>query len=808
MPFVKVKRKGQTRYRGPSGRTFNKAQVRRYYARGSKFDAATCGCGQSHQQGFFCDAAKVTQSDPTGTLSIRKLFAREFDRRWRLVKQAVNSALRDHDQFGLNPESVIAVQVISSPGGRLKAFQTWFDAILGAHVFGDRGAWVATPVMRGYERGWGRAMRMTKGGPLKSSVERSQLISAATVIEVQGVMEAVSQQASRAFNAVLLSGSSPREAAFLVNKVVDDVGVLRSHAVASFMTVQAHATGTLDGFEARGVKRVGLEPEYNRVARVGDANPYHKPPGPGGGQFTSGPEGGGSSEVPTDILKKATQGHGLTSAKLSEAEKEQLSEWLKKQPRSDVPVYRGIWIQKSSELENWKAGTEHDFRALSSFTEDPIRTAAYGTGGEFFVRIDMPAGETVNIAPHSVYPQEQEHVLPEGGKFEVVERTRPNPGDFVVKVRRKRTNDGLIQDAPRKLTARQQKLFERRENKLNRLGLVNVETAGDEKVCPQCEQIEEEGPYSIDEARTLIPAHPSAVLEGSTIATYGPIHEMVASVFVGPAVELRTRTKLTTIGPNHPVLTRRGFVKACQLTEGDELVYDTRTEHTGSSGTFDHTHFKQMPMVEDVFGAFQLIRASRTATSGHDFHGDAKFCQGEIHVVHPTRQLLPVLDASVIEKLCERDLVRSNTGLFIETAFRSFDLFAQWCLTALGRRMRGSNLLYALGGGHAIPLDALLFAVGSKNANSTQASCQHPTFNSMLTRQGNDSIPALVGTNNTFRNGSSTFSVFRFEPVLSIRHVEFSGWAFDASTQSGIYNSDGFVVKNCRCAFVPLDEED
>jgi hypothetical protein len=37
--------------------------------------------------------------------------------------------------------------------------------------------------------------------------------------------------------------------------------------------------------------------------------------------------------------------------------------------------------------------------------------------------------------------------------------------------------------------------------------VVAVETAGDDKVCPICEDIAAEGPYDIDEAEALIPAH-------------------------------------------------------------------------------------------------------------------------------------------------------------------------------------------------------------------------------------------------------------------------------------------------------------
>jgi hypothetical protein len=39
-------------------------------------------------------------------------------------------------------------------------------------------------------------------------------------------------------------------------------------------------------------------------------------------------------------------------------------------------------------------------------------------------------------------------------------------------------------------------------------GEVEVLTAGDEDVCPECDEISAEGPYSLDEAEGLIPAHP------------------------------------------------------------------------------------------------------------------------------------------------------------------------------------------------------------------------------------------------------------------------------------------------------------
>lgn len=176
MPFVKVKRKGRTLYRGPSGRTFNRNQVRRYYARGQSFDTI-CNCGQTHTAEFFCDVKSTTNNDPTGTLSIRKSLARELEKRWRQLKLAVNKVIRDDDSFALSSSSIMAAQVISTEGGRLKAFQTWLDNSLSVLILGhDNGAWLASPISRGYNLGAQRANRLlgTKDAGFKSSQPRNE----------------------------------------------------------------------------------------------------------------------------------------------------------------------------------------------------------------------------------------------------------------------------------------------------------------------------------------------------------------------------------------------------------------------------------------------------------------------------------------------------------------------------------------------------------------------------------------------------------------------------------------------------------
>lgn len=93
--------------------------------------------------------------------------------------------------------------------------------------------------------------------------------------------------------------------------------------------------------------------------------------------------------------------------------------------------------------------------------------------------------------------------------------------ESVIKIKR----DALTRDAPsaRFGTGPGSNLFRTEvpsESTIRRIGkaqsklealfpsLVNIETAGDEDVCQECQDLEDEGPYSINEARSLIPAHP------------------------------------------------------------------------------------------------------------------------------------------------------------------------------------------------------------------------------------------------------------------------------------------------------------
>lgn len=67
-------------------------------------------------------------------------------------------------------------------------------------------------------------------------------------------------------------------------------------------------------------------------------------------------------------------------------------------------------------------------------------------------------------------------------------------------------NDMSSRDVPRSRRDPQER--ERETEPFAPGALVSIITAGDEKVCQICEEAAEEGPYTIEEARRLVPHHP------------------------------------------------------------------------------------------------------------------------------------------------------------------------------------------------------------------------------------------------------------------------------------------------------------
>lgn len=272
MPFTKIKRgKGKGKYRSPSGRIFNKKQVARYYARGGSFD------------GFYCDAPLSPSGDPTGTFDLRRQYGAKAEQKFRSVRAVLQRAIVTQDILGLKPQTISALALASS--NVQLAFQTWFDELLKRVVLEGTGEWMRPMIANSYNRAVKRGMRLTNGAVPINMTAQIDALQQLAVHELQGICEAVSQRVMRNVGLAVIQKSEPSQAFVDMSTAIMIVGVTRAKAMIELMVVKAFSTGTLDQFEAAGVKKVGLIPETRppliRKDSIQDAPVGFRGTGPG-----------------------------------------------------------------------------------------------------------------------------------------------------------------------------------------------------------------------------------------------------------------------------------------------------------------------------------------------------------------------------------------------------------------------------------------------------------------------------------------------------------------------------------------------
>jgi hypothetical protein len=216
-----------------------------------------CNCGRNHVH----DAALRARRDPTRTLDLRRSFIRNIERRWRAISRLVTQALTTQDVFGLGGANVQAIQFISMSSGRVNSFQSWIDTVLADVVLGlDRERWIGAYIDEAYRRGW-KVANAQVGRDLPINEDRATIITKLTISELQGVIEAFSQRAVRAFSDGLLSHLPPATIARSIRQAIDKIGIVRSRATVQTVIIRANAEAALDAFQLAGVKMVGILPE-------------------------------------------------------------------------------------------------------------------------------------------------------------------------------------------------------------------------------------------------------------------------------------------------------------------------------------------------------------------------------------------------------------------------------------------------------------------------------------------------------------------------------------------------------------------
>lgn len=221
-------------------------------------DSARCSC---HPVG---DAKAVVVVDPTNTGKLRAKFRMLMRQRWNQLRELTKTMLNKQDLLALKSGGLLQVTApaVIGAGSKIDVFQRWFDLALGTAVLQRDGSFMRPYITEGYAVGQRHAQGLAKTTLVHPSAgHREAALQSLARVELEGIIEAVSQQAVRAVAQGLLVSSKPMAITRAVLNTIEKVGVQRSNAMIELLVVRAHAEASLDVYEAAGIKAVGLVPE-------------------------------------------------------------------------------------------------------------------------------------------------------------------------------------------------------------------------------------------------------------------------------------------------------------------------------------------------------------------------------------------------------------------------------------------------------------------------------------------------------------------------------------------------------------------
>ena len=152
----------------------------------------------------------------------------------------------------------------------------------------------------------------------------------------------------------------------------------------------------------------------------------------------------------------------------------------------------------------------------------------------------------------------------------------------------------------------------------------------DSRTTSQCQALDGQE-YEFGEG-PMPPAHINCLTGDTDILSRSRITNVYKRTYKGAVIKLTTQSGRTlTITPNHPVLTRRGWVSAGDINSGDKLACIAEP-------AILHNHKKDCVKAKfsDLFAAFDVTADSGSIgyrpTTTEDFHGDG--ADGNVRVVN------------------------------------------------------------------------------------------------------------------------------------------------------------------------------
>lgn len=210
-------------------------------------------------------------TDPTGTTKLRAAFRADANRLVASFLTHVRQAVVQQDLLGVSGLLIphTAMYGMRDPGGlsvKLQVFTNYINQ-LGYAVLVRQGEWLRPHLERAFTSGLRAGERWTKTLIEEPPAELDFLHAKS---ELEGIVDAIVQQTTRAVSVGLRRGSPPRKLYSDIMQVVRKIQALRLNLLGHDIVIHEHNLGRLYQFREAGHRKVGIIPEQRLTHDVRD----------------------------------------------------------------------------------------------------------------------------------------------------------------------------------------------------------------------------------------------------------------------------------------------------------------------------------------------------------------------------------------------------------------------------------------------------------------------------------------------------------------------------------------------------------
>lgn len=325
----------------------------------------------------------------------------------------------------------------------------------------------------------------------------------------------------------------------------------------------------------------------------------------------------------------------------------------------------------------------------------------------------------------------------------------------------------------------------------------------DADACPICEENGDDGPIDLDDQFSsgddAPTAHPNCFLAGTSVTAFG-VTKAYKRWFQGKIIVLTIAGDVhISVTPNHPILTRRGWLAAADLKVGDLLAQSGVPVNAPSAVNPDNHYIETR--IEEIADSLIMSGSSSTTTvptTTEHFHGDG-ISNGEVDIVGPTSSLHSNYagytgDAEqTLEEKGNTDFSDCQRQRILLASKSTLTKFIEGSLASPHGDMSSSHTSLA---------DSRINSTGLHSASVAMAPNGKAEQIESFSKRTGFAPHSLSNIDTAFT------SHIRFVELADLVVTEFSGHVYNLQTVDGWYVAESIIVSNCECSLASEVEDE